>query len=33
VLGEDFAERIQNVGRAISDGRLRLIRGLYRKPA
>ncbi len=33
VLGDDMAQRIANVGRAISDGRLRLVRGVFVKPS
>jgi hypothetical protein len=32
VMGEDMRERVGNAGRAIGDGRIRIIRGLYRKP-
>ena len=33
VMGDDMRDRVANASRALSDGRLRLIRGLYRKPA
>jgi len=32
VMGEDMTDRIVNVGRQISDGRIRIVRGLFRKP-
>jgi SAM-dependent methyltransferase len=32
MLGDDMPQRLGNVGRAISDGRLRLVRGLFVKP-
>lgn len=31
MLGEDMPQRVGNVGRAISDGRLRLVQGVFRK--
>lgn len=32
MLGDDMPQRVANVGRAISDGRLRLVRGVFLKP-
>ncbi len=32
VMGEDMRERVGHAGRAMGDGRIRIIRGLYRKP-
>lgn len=31
VMGEDMGARVQNVGRQIRDGRVRIVRGLFRK--
>lgn len=33
MLGDDMPQRVTNVGRAISDGRFRLVRGLFVKPS
>ena len=32
VMGDDFGERIQNISRCIQDGRVIIVRGLFRKP-
>ena len=31
VMGEDMGERVQNVGRQVADGRIRIVRALFRK--
>ena len=32
VMGDDFGERIQNISRCIQDGRVIIVRALFRKP-
>ncbi|MEO8538427.1 MAG: methyltransferase domain-containing protein [bacterium] len=33
VMGEDMGARVGNVARAVADGRITVVRGLFRKPA